>query len=76
MNLNLGKIKHARIRNGLTQTDVALNMGFKNRSSYAKRELGIVPIGPDELAKMGKIFGYASNNLHIFFDQNVPKRER
>jgi len=64
------------MKSGLTQAEVAVLMGFKHQSSYAKRELGIIPIGPDELAQIGRIFGYSSYELALFFDSNVPERER
>lgn len=76
MSLNLNKIKEARISKGLTQDDVAREMGWKTRTPYAKRENGFVDIGADELQKMARIFGYDENQLGIFFSFNVPDKER
>ena len=33
-------------------------MGWKSRTPYVKRELGIIDIGVDEFLKMIKILGY------------------
>lgn len=47
MNLDLQRLKAARIAKGMTQLEVAEAMGWKSRSTYAKRESGLVDIGVD-----------------------------
>lgn len=72
MTLNLKRIKAERIAKGLTQDEMAQLLGWKSRAAYAKRENGIVAIGADELLKIAIILGYSSENLGVFFMQNVP----
>ncbi|MCU7200793.1 helix-turn-helix domain-containing protein [Turicibacter sanguinis] len=72
MTLNLKRIKAERIAKGLTQDEMAQLLGWKSRAAYAKRENGIVAIGADELLKIAIILGYSSENLGVFFTQNVP----
>lgn len=76
MTLNLKKLKEARSEMGLTQDEMAERMGWKTRTPYAKRENGFVDIGADELMKMANILGYRKDQLGIFFEFNVPERER
>ncbi|WP_419744318.1 helix-turn-helix domain-containing protein [Staphylococcus sp. LKG3-1] len=76
MKLNLNRLRAERIANGITQDEMAHKMGWKTRTPYAKRENGIVDIGANEFIKMAKILGYETNNLDIFFTQNVPVKER
>lgn len=76
MTLNLRRLKAERIAKGLTQDEVAEQMGWKSRTPYAKRENGIVNIGANELIRLAEIFGYGSDELHIFFTSNVPDKER
>nr|WP_153906190.1 helix-turn-helix transcriptional regulator [Staphylococcus aureus] len=65
-----------RIACGITQDEMAHKMGWKTRTPYAKRENGIVDIGANEFIKMAKILGYETNNLDIFFTNNVLEKER
>ncbi|WP_086348750.1 helix-turn-helix domain-containing protein [Candidatus Enterococcus clewellii] len=76
MTLDLKRLKAERIAKGLTQDEMAEKMGWNTRTPYAKRENGIVSIGANELVKMASILGYESDNLGIFFTDNVPDRER
>lgn len=76
MTLNLNRLRAERIANGITQDEMAHKMGWKTRVPYAKRENGIVDIGANEFIKMAKILGYDTNELDIFFTQNVPEKER
>lgn len=76
MTLNLRRLKAERIASGMTQDQVAEAMGWKSRTPYAKRENGIVDIGANELIRLAEIFGYESDELHIFFKDNVPEKER
>ena len=76
MVLNLKRLRAERIACGITQDEMAQMMGWKTRTPYAKRENGIVDIGANEFIKMAKILGYETNNLDIFFTQNVPEKEQ
>ncbi|SGR58221.1 transcriptional regulator [Staphylococcus aureus] len=76
MVLNLKRLRVERIACGITQDEMAHKMGWKTRTPYAKRENGIVDIGANEFIKMAKILGYETNNLDIFFTNNVPVKER
>lgn len=76
MTLNLRRIRAERIASGMTQDEVAEAMGWKSRTPYAKRENGLVNIGANELIRLAEIFGYGPSELHIFFENNVPKKER
>lgn len=76
MVLDLKRLKAERIASGLTQEEVALKMGWADRAPYAKRENGIVPIGADELAKLGALFGYNRDQIGIFFKNDVPDKEQ
>ncbi|MCQ6740020.1 helix-turn-helix domain-containing protein [Staphylococcus aureus] len=76
MVLNLKRLRAERIACGITQDEMAHKMGWKTRMPYAKRENGIVDIGANEFIKMAKILGYETNNLDIFFTNNVPRKER
>ncbi|CAC6733913.1 TPA: helix-turn-helix transcriptional regulator [Staphylococcus aureus] len=76
MVLNLKRLRAERIACGITQDEMAHKMGWKTRTPYAKRENGIVDIGANEFIKMAKILGYETNNLDIFFTNNVLRKER
>ncbi|MFK3590849.1 helix-turn-helix domain-containing protein [Staphylococcus aureus] len=76
MVLNLKRLRAERIACGITQDEMAHKMGWKTRTPYAKRENGIVDIGANEFIKMAKILGYETNNLDIFFTNNVLIKER
>lgn len=76
MTINLKRLKAERIASGMTQDEVAHRMGWKTRTPYAKRENGIVSIGADELAKITLIFGLPMEKITIFFEENVPEKER
>lgn len=75
MILNLKRLRAERIACGITQDEMARKMGWKTRTPYAKRENGIVDIGANEFIRMAKILGYETNNLDIFFTQDVPNKE-
>lgn len=76
MSLDLEKIKEERIHQGITQDEMAKKLGWKTRTPYAKRENGFVDIGADELQKIGEALGYSKDHLGIFFNLNVPEKER
>lgn len=75
MKVDLARIKAERVAKGLTQENMAKQLGW-SRSTYAKRENGIVPIGADELANIASILNINENQMGIFFKFNVPKKER
>ncbi|PTK76142.1 XRE family transcriptional regulator [Staphylococcus haemolyticus] len=75
MTINLKRLKAERLANGLNQEEMAKRMGWKSRTPYAKRENGLVTIGADELVQMAEILGYSIDELRIFFNSSVPKRE-
>ena len=76
MRLDIKRLKAERVAKGLSQEEMATEMGWNSRTPYAKRELGIIDIGVDEFLKMVKILGYNENNLSIFFTEDVPEKER
>lgn len=76
MNLDLNRLRAERIANGLTQEDMAKRLGWNDRSRYAKRESGVVDIGANEFIQIANILGYDTDNLAIFFTNNVPEREQ
>lgn len=76
MRLDINRLKAERVAKGLSQEEMASKMGWKSRTPYVKRELGIIDIGVDEFLKMIKILGYTENNLSIFFTKDVPEREQ
>ena len=73
LTLDLNRLKAERIACGLTQEQLAKQVGHK-RAWYAKRESGIVDIGADELAVIANALGIQS--LDIFFKKNVPEKQR
>lgn len=75
MSIDLAKIKRERMSRGLTQEDMADALGWKSRSSYAKRESGSVPIGADELIHIAEVLGYSDKKVGIFFTRTVPEKE-
>lgn len=74
--VDLLRLKAERIAKGYTQEDMANMMGYKSRASYSKRESGRVPLGANELAKIGDILGYSTDQLSIFFKIIVPNKEQ
>ena len=76
MRLDIKRLKAERVAKGLSQEEMATEMGWNSRTPYAKRELGIIDIGVDEFLKMIKILGYTENNLSIFFTEDVLEKER
>lgn len=76
MKLDIKRLKAERVAKGLSQEDMAYLMGWKSRTPYVKRELGIIDIGVDEFLKMIKILGYTEDNISIFFKEDVPEREQ
>lgn len=65
------RVKAERIAKGYTQDYMASQLGWKNRSKYAKRENGIVSFDADELGKVAEVLGISKDNIGIFFTYNV-----
>ena len=76
MTIDLMRLRAERIAKGLSQDEMASLMGWSTRTPYAKRENGIVSIGANELVRMAAILGYETNQLGIFFKQDVPDSEQ
>lgn len=76
MKLDLNRLREERKARDITQEKMAQLMGWSSRTPYAKRENGFVNIGADELIKIASILGYNKNELGIFFNSNVPEKER
>lgn len=68
MILDLRRLKAERIAKGFTQEEVASKMGWKSRTPYVKRELGIISVSANELIKLALIFGYTKEDLGLFFN--------
>jgi hypothetical protein len=49
--------------------------GWHDRSSYARREKGVTPIGADELIKIAEILD-CTDDMSLFFKLDVPEREQ
>lgn len=75
MKFNIKRLKAERIAKGLSQADMAHEMGWSSRTPYVKRELGYIDITIEEFIKMLEILGYSSDNFHIFFTDEVPEKE-
>lgn len=73
MTFDLLRLKAERVAKGLSQDEMAREMGWTTRTPYAKRENDIVNIGADELVKMASILGYNKNELGIFLQLTFPK---
>jgi transcriptional regulator with XRE-family HTH domain len=70
--MNLGeRIKHLRLKKGLTQSFVARELGYKHSSILCEIESGKKGISADKLPKVAKILGVDINSL--FFEKKVHK---
>ena len=67
MNIDLHRLKAARITRGVTQLEIAKSLGWKSRSTYTKREIGIVDIGVDEFLKILEVLNISSDDAYLFF---------
>lgn len=74
LKLDLNRLKAERIAKGWDQAEFAHKLGM-SRTSYSKRENGLVNISIKELAKMMSVLGFNKDKISIFFTQGVPKRE-
>lgn len=75
LKLDLNRLKAERIAKGMDQQQFANKIGM-SRTSYLKREKGVVNISVTELARMLKVLGYGKDKVSLFFTQNVPKNEQ
>lgn len=69
MNINLNRLAAERRAKGLTQTEMAEKMGWKNRQSYSNKENGISPIQSQEFFKMMSILGYTIDDIKLFIKE-------
>ena len=74
LKLDLNRLKAERIDKGWDQAEFAHKLGM-SRTSYSKRENGLVNISIKELAKMMSVLGFNKDKISIFFTQSVPKRK-
>ncbi|MGM0038163.1 helix-turn-helix domain-containing protein [Enterococcus sp. DIV0546] len=70
---NTDRVKAERIAAGLTQEEIANELGW-SRTKYVKFENGKSKTGADDLADFAKIVGVT--DMNIFFKFNVPKTEQ
>ena len=76
MKLDLQRLKAERIAKGYTQEDTAKMLGWSDRARYGKRESGFINMGADEFIQIASILGYDTDNLAIFFREDVPEKEQ
>lgn len=74
LKLDLNRLKAERIAKGWDQAEFAHKLGM-SRTSYSKRENGLVNISIKELAKMMSVLWFNKDKISIFFTQSVPKRK-
>ena len=66
------EIKVARLRKGLSQRDMARQLGV-SASSYQKKEQGYVRFSDDEKLKITEILGLTYDQFNdIFYDGKLP----
>ena len=66
------EIKAARTRLGLSQKDVAQQIGM-SPGSYQKRESGVVDFAPKEMVALANVLGLNINQVNDFlFDGELP----
>ena len=75
LKLDLNRLKAERIAKGWDQAEFAHKL-VMSRTSYSKRENGLVNISIKELARMMSLLGFSKDKISIFFTQNVPNREQ
>lgn len=74
LKLDLNRLRAERIAKGWDQAEFAHKLGM-SRTSYSKRENGLVNISINELTRMMSLLGFNKDKISIFFTQNVPKRK-
>lgn len=50
--MNLELLRDIRKRKGITQEEMAINLGYKSKSAYCNLELGVVKISTDVANKI------------------------
>lgn len=75
MNFNLQKLRYERMSRRITQEEMARELGV-TRSSYIKRENGSVKISVEEFSLIIKRLDIPSEDVAIFFTNDVPIREQ
>lgn len=66
MQFNYQRIQEVRTQKGMSQAELAKQMGWKSRSAVSQRESGKVEVGANELHRLAQILDV--NDLRIFFD--------
>jgi DNA-binding XRE family transcriptional regulator len=70
--MDLKLLKEERIKKGYTQEYMALQLGFKNRSSYCLLENGTCSITIELANKISKVLGLSEEKTYeIFFAKQV-----
>ena len=67
--MNLKKLKELRQAKGLTQSEMAKLLGYKDKSGYCQLENGNVKITLEKALKISEIL--ETNIEEIFFENNV-----
>lgn len=72
--MNLTLLKSERMRRGITQEKMAVDLGFKDKSSYCLIEKGKTAISVDTANKIALILGFSKElTYEIFFTPEVQK---
>lgn len=71
---NLQKLRYERLSRKVSQEEVAKRLGI-NRSSYHKKENGVIKISVNEFSEILNVLGIPQNEAGNFFTLDVPERE-
>lgn len=74
MKFNLRRLRAERVAKGLTQAELASKIGI-SRSAYVLKENGDRDIGIDEFTRILDALGFTKDQLPLFFDKSVHKKE-
>lgn len=69
MKIDLVRLAAERRAKGLTQTEMAILMGWETRVPYAKRENGEIKISFEELVTMMDILKYTIDDIKLFLKE-------
>lgn len=70
--MNLLLLKSERIKRGITQEELAKDLGFKSKSSYCLIENGKITVSIDTANKIAARLGLTQDLTYkIFFEKNV-----
>lgn len=75
LKLNLKRLRAERVAKGYDQAEFAHKLGM-SRTTYGKRENGLVDISMSELARIMTVLGLNKDKIPIFFTQSVPKKQQ